>query len=228
MQLIGNVQLVRGSADTLDFVINHLEKIGYEIRGNPDAYIRSYAHFGIDEARELRDRSSTKALGEGNRMFIIAAPSLTNEAQNALLKTFEEPAGNALFVLITPSPDSLLATLRSRAQIWTILATESQSKGVVDPAKFLTSQPAARIEMIKPLLEKGDDPSTPLGAGKRDIASIITFLSSLELMLERHMHESGTAAGLESIYRARRYIADKGSLVKALLEQVALLVPVMK
>jgi DNA polymerase-3 subunit delta' len=37
-------------------------------------------------------------------------------AQNALLKTLEEPAGRTLIVLLTDQPDGLLTTIRSRTQ----------------------------------------------------------------------------------------------------------------
>ena len=38
------------------------------------------------------------------------------EAQNALLKTLEEPPPASVFVLITSRPDVLLPTVRSRCQ----------------------------------------------------------------------------------------------------------------
>ena len=66
--------------------------------------------------------------------------------------------------------------------------------------------------MLKPLLEKDED-------DKRDIGKIVAFLSALERALKRKPE------GLHAIYRARKYIGDKGALVKPLLEQVALLVP---
>jgi len=39
------------------------------------------------------------------------------QAQNALLKTLEEPAGRTLIVLLTDQPGALLPTIRSRSQI---------------------------------------------------------------------------------------------------------------
>ena len=39
------------------------------------------------------------------------------QAQNALLKTLEEPAGRTLIVLLTDQPGALLATIRSRCQM---------------------------------------------------------------------------------------------------------------
>ena len=47
---------------------------------------------------------------------ILFADRLNLNAQNALLKTLEEPPPNSLLVLVTDSPATLLPTIRSRAQ----------------------------------------------------------------------------------------------------------------
>lgn len=51
------------------------------------------------------------------RIFIVKeADRMTTQAQNALLKTLEEPPGATLIILITEHADRLLATVRSRCQ----------------------------------------------------------------------------------------------------------------
>ena len=44
------------------------------------------------------------------------AERLSEQAQNALLKSLEEPPANTLFILTTSQPDSLLPTVRSRCR----------------------------------------------------------------------------------------------------------------
>jgi len=229
--LVGNVHLIAGSGATVPSLFKLLEKEGIHAQGNPDVFVRTYQQFGVDEARELRERASTRAIGGGQRVFIAVTPTLTSEAQNALLKTLEEPPAGALFFFIVPAPEMLLATLRSRAQ--TLELDAEAHEELVDAKKFLAAQPAKRLDLLKPLLDKGDDdpeksrgPSFAKamegkhGAGKRDIGAILSFLSALERQLEKNPE------GLESLYRARKYIGDRGALVKPLLEQIALLVPV--
>lgn len=55
---------------------------------------------------------------EGHRRVVVVddAHALTIEAQNAFLKTLEEPPASSAIVLVTPAPGSLLATVRSRCQ----------------------------------------------------------------------------------------------------------------
>ena len=84
----------------------------------------------------------------------------------------------------------------------------------VDVGKFLSALPPKRLELLKPLLEKGEDE-------KRDLGAILSFLGALESTLRKTKDK----AGLHAVYRARKYVSDRGALVKPLLEQVALLVP---
>lgn len=226
MRLVGNAHLVAGDAASIADVLALVRSEGIPTDGNPDMYVREYAHFGVDDARELRERADLSAQGE-RRVFVIATPLMTAEAQNALLKTLEEPRGNALFFIIVPSPETLLATLRSRMQRIELTGTDATSP--IDAGDFLAAEPARRLDMLKPLLEKNDDdlPARGAQAGRRDIAGIVMFLSSLERMLSS-MSRTESREGLAAVYRARAYLADKGSLVKPLLEQVALLVPRMR
>src|ERR1700733_13415356 len=155
MKLIGNVQLVAGNATMIAGIRMLLKEEGIETEANPDIYIREYNSFGVDEARELAAKASSRAVGATGRIFVIVTPGMTSEAQNALLKTLEEPSGDARFFIVIPSPLILLPTLRSRAQLLE-LAGAAQA-ALVDASVFLKARPETRLEMLKPLLEKDED-----------------------------------------------------------------------
>lgn len=212
MSIAGHAHLVMGGSNAIEGVRTYLAREGIAVEANPDLYQKTFSYFGVDDAREIADRASTKAL-HGRRIFIVAAASMTSEAQNALLKTIEEPVEGTLFFLITPAPHMLLPTLRSRMQLLSVEAETDHH--AIDAELFLAASPAKRIDMLSPLLEKGEDE-------RRDIAGILMFLSSLECLLEKEPQSGRT--GIEAVYRARKYAGDKGSLLKPLLEQVALLV----
>jgi DNA polymerase III subunit delta' len=71
----------------------------------------------LDQVREAIERSAYRPF-EGRRRVVIVddADALISEAQNALLKTLEEPPPASVFVLVTCRPDVLLPTVRSRCQ----------------------------------------------------------------------------------------------------------------
>ncbi len=54
--------------------------------------------------------------GRGKVFVVEEAETMNAAAQNALLKTLEEPAGRTLIILLTDAPESLLPTIRSRCQ----------------------------------------------------------------------------------------------------------------
>ena len=56
-------------------------------------------------------------MGVGKAFVISESETMNNSAQNALLKTLEEPSGRTLIVLLTDQPHALLSTIRSRTQM---------------------------------------------------------------------------------------------------------------
>jgi len=76
------------------------------------------SHRGIDDVRSLQERvfGAGPAQGRAKVYIIDEAHMLTDFAFNALLKTLEEPAPWAYFVLCTTEPHKLPATIVSRCQ----------------------------------------------------------------------------------------------------------------
>ncbi len=205
--------LIAGGVQTLDMLIQRLHKEGVALPGSPDLFTRVYRKFGVDEAEEIRARARLKPVRDERRVVAFFASAPTTEAQNALLKTFEDPAGNPLFFMVTPSPETLLATVRSRAQRLEVSGGEE-----TDVEAFIVATREKRLEMLKPLYEHDANEG-------RDMASVHAFLHALERRFAEEKMSAERAEALHAIYRAEKFVGDKGSLLKALLEQVALLTP---
>ena len=69
----------------------------------------------IEQVRDAIDRAVYRPFEGRRRVTIVEqADALLIQAQNALLKTLEEPLPASVFVLVTSRPDTLLPTVRSR------------------------------------------------------------------------------------------------------------------
>lgn len=71
----------------------------------------------IDQMRRVRSQLAMRSVKGSKKVGLIdQAELLTTDAQNALLKTLEEPPGETTLILVTTNADSLLTTIRSRCQ----------------------------------------------------------------------------------------------------------------
>lgn len=85
---------------------------------HPDAIVVEPGDTGtikIEQVRDVIERAAYRPF-EGRRRVVIVdeADALMPQAQNALLKTLEEPPSASVFVLVSSIPDALLPTVRSR------------------------------------------------------------------------------------------------------------------
>ena len=73
---------------------------------------------GVAPMRALTDDAAVKPFASPKKVYILREGDLLTEAaQNALLKTLEEPPEYAVFIIITTNRDILLPTVQSRAAI---------------------------------------------------------------------------------------------------------------
>lgn len=71
----------------------------------------------IEQLRRMRASVYQSARGDNWKIFLIEeADRMNPAAQNAFLKTLEEPPPKTVLILITSQPGSLLPTIRSRCQ----------------------------------------------------------------------------------------------------------------
>ncbi len=102
----------------------------------------------VDEVRKLRPFvGKTAEAGSWRVVVIDSANDLNNAAANALLKVLEEPPRQTVFLLVTPQPGRLLATIRSRCRT---LAFEPLKSGAF--SKALNQALLAREEGVQTTL----------------------------------------------------------------------------
>ena len=113
---------------------------------HPDLHILSLdgAMIKVDHIRDIKDKAKVYPNDGNKSVFIICeAQTMNPQAQNALLKIFEEPASHVSFILTCPSKSSLLDTIISRAtayylgEEYTDKKTELQEKADTLAAELL-------------------------------------------------------------------------------------------
>jgi DNA polymerase-3 subunit delta' len=69
----------------------------------------------VDQVRALQERLALRPLeAEQKLVIVVEAQKLNEKAQNAFLKTLEEPPSNTIIVLLSSASDKLLPTIKSR------------------------------------------------------------------------------------------------------------------
>lgn len=88
-------------------------------KGHPDLLLlEPDASIGIEKIRWLQKKLALKPYSSAIKVALIrGAERLTIPAQNALLKTLEEPPANSLVILTASKVDLLLPTVVSRCQL---------------------------------------------------------------------------------------------------------------
>jgi DNA polymerase-3 subunit delta' len=90
---------------------------------HPDVFFVEYKgirNIKVDQIREeVEERLFLRPFeGRFKAAIVDEAERMNPNAQNAFLKTLEEPPADSVIILITSQPDSLLPTIRSRCQLF--------------------------------------------------------------------------------------------------------------
>ncbi|RYF29414.1 MAG: AAA family ATPase [Chloroflexi bacterium] len=141
----------------------------------------------VDDIRDLYTLTRSKNTQNQVYIFDFGDRAMTQQAQNAFLKLLEEPRDNVYFILATHRVESLLPTIRSRAQLLRVRAiTRSQSDQLRVIQKY-----------------------------KDDRAAALLLIDDVNLQLETVLRRSGDVAIAKQIERhmkTRQNINDNGNI----------------
>lgn len=182
-------------------------------QGNPDLVVTEHVTFTIDNARTLKEWQTLAPAGE-RKAYIAYADFITREAQNALLKTFEEPVPDTHIFLALPKPGVLLETLLSRVRI--IDDTRDKLDLSASAKKFLNSTLSERLSTVQTLLTKEEDDEESGIVRER----VVKFFDSLENFLSGDTAENSQK--LTTLLELKRYLFTAGSSPRIILEALAL------
>ncbi len=184
--------------------------------------------FKIEDARNLKSFANEKGVS-GKKVFIVSANNFLLEAQNTLLKVFEEPIADTHFFLIVPEASALLPTFISR--FYFISTRQDLVQDLSEAEKFLAMPLRNRLEYIKELVAKseGDEDENEVIDLNSTRAKSLKFLNNLESVLDAKMSKTLLDTSyFHHIFKVREFLRMPGSSAKTLMESVALVVPVIQ
>ncbi len=184
------------------------EQMGFETLGSADFWHERYNTLNIENARLIAENQGRRDFSLGKKIFVIEADFITEEAQNALLKVFEEPTVGTHFFIISPQ-DMLLPTLRSRVMV-EFCESDDRKKS----KSILNMELSERLEKVKEITEAISDEEKT----KQDA---IKFLNQIE----RELYKLGVEKSHNSLQvceKTRASLYDRGAPVKMILENLVL------
>ena len=213
----------------------------------PDAKKKPSADILVDAVRELAVRLRMAPYEAGARVaLVVDAHRMNTSAQNALLKTLEEPAPSTWIVLLVPHERTVLPTIASRCLRLSFaplavddVAAVLRGQGVADAdvrarlsegsvARALAVDPAARDAggpLLRTLLEgtaaERLDFAEALGKERSDVDAALSELERLLAQAMRGADWRRAASTLERVHAARDAIAHNAS-VQLCLEELLL------
>lgn len=84
-------------------------------------------NFTVDAVREIRDDAFIVPNESDRKIYILKnAHNMNEQAQNAILKILEEPPAYVYFIIVTNSKSTMLETVLSRVQVYSLLSDEGE------------------------------------------------------------------------------------------------------
>jgi len=116
--IVGNDGI--GKSIIAKYLSNHIIKDKNEVESvDIVRYHPSSNSFGVDDVRNIINEVSKKPYeGDKKVLILYKCDKLTTQAQNALLKTIEEPPHGVYLILLSDSLEIILDTIKSRCQIY--------------------------------------------------------------------------------------------------------------
>lgn len=191
-------------SENLSFEFDNCDScIKFDANSNPDfsIIVPDGKSIKIEQIRDLQARILEKPISSNKKVYIIDdADTMTEESQNCLLKTLEEPPEYAMIILIASNENRMLQTIKSRCviirfedltneEISQILHTNDQDiirlcEGSVAKAETISEKREmfAQLKIIADYLSKNSlidvlNNSDLLYSSKDDIMTLLDFLN---------------------------------------------------
>lgn len=200
------------------------QELGMQMEHNPDIVVLRYGLFSVEDARRVTELAAGASFAGEHNVLIISASRAYHEAQNALLKIFEEPPPGAYLFFILPTLGGLLPTLRSRVQVLGSPGGLTSPQISEEAELFMKASREKRSVIIKKLTSGKDE-----DARREHRDEAIRIVNGIEAaayqVFKKRSDGSAVAALLSDISILRPHFYDRSAPVRMILEHLALVIP---
>lgn len=101
-------------------------------KGHPDIFTTDGKKgksntFSVDAIREIRDDAFIIPNESDKKIYVLKnGQNMNEQSQNAILKILEEPPSYVFFIIVTTSKSTMLETVLSRVQVFSLLSDEEK------------------------------------------------------------------------------------------------------
>lgn len=191
--------------------LTQLPPLVEELRASCEIELIETDRLTIGRVREVIASAHQRPFAMSTKVIVIAAQVIAPEAQQALLKVFEEPPATTQFLLIMERSSGLLPTVHSRLSVLSVVTTPAVDSPAF--ATFISQSVPERLTFIADTFKNKDETvSTELYAG------LSTWLA--------RRHTPATLPQLNDIVTLHQFLGGPGASKKMLWEGLAFLLPV--
>ena len=196
---------------------------GIATNGNPDFHEYSFDAFLLDDANSLRREQSFFGTDGAKKIFVVSFNAIGHEAQNALLKTIEEPTEGTHFFFVVRTREVFLPTVLSRVQVVTMDDAHNGISQEKLGERFCRASVAERMDMVDPWTKAKPEEKPKAKEEAR------VFLESLERALYARLKrgDSSMPRSLEHVQTGKHLLSGHSPSLKLILEHLALTVPTL-
>ncbi len=182
---------------------------------HPDVlWFPNHSKLGVEQANTIREHLSLKPYSANNRAIVIeSAQNFTLDAQNALLKTLEEPPENAVIILGAETEHNLLPTVLSRCNVEFLEKTPFLGRDIENYDRSVEGLIDMSLEERFEYIEKLKDREG--------------FLQTLIIFFQKQLKSqpgNGILEFAKDLLQAEEWVKSNGN-IRAILEYLMLKIP---
>ncbi len=192
------------------------------LASHPDFLEQFFDIFELEQSRELKRKFSMKPILAERKVFLLGINSFNYEAVNSLSKIIEDPPEDCYFFFMAVFSEDVPLVLRSRlVNLFEESSFELSKERRDFYENFLKKDSVERLALAK--------------NAATDKKSALEFLNELEIILSEKIKKEHSPDvfksllySLEELQSNRRFLFDRASLPRMIIEHFALILPQLK